>query len=204
MKQKKTSFNSTKYWQDRYENGGISGSGSRGQLAGFKADILNQFLQEHPDVKRVIDLGCGDGHQIKNIKFPNYLGFDVSKEAIRQCEQMYKDDINKSFVSTWIPVLRCELAISLDVIYHLVEDAIFEEYMSRLFSCSKKWVIIYSSIDPRIKNTAKHIRHRDFEKWIKKNRPDWPRLGRIRNNYPFNGDSRLTSISDFFIYKKTE
>jgi SAM-dependent methyltransferase len=198
----KKEFNSKLYWQERYMNGGISGAGSRGQLADFKADVLNQFLEEHPDVKRVIDLGCGDGHQIQNINFDEYLGFDISDAAILQCEEKFKHDPHKSFWSVWIPGIKCELALSLDVIYHLVEDDVFNEYMDRLFSCSNEWVIIYSSNDPRISNTADHIRHRNFEEWIKANRRDFKRVGRIRNNYPFNGDERLTSISDFFIYKK--
>lgn len=37
-----------------------------------------------------------------------------------------------------------DLTLSLDVIYHLIEDNVFFTYMDRLFDSSTKFVIIYS------------------------------------------------------------
>ena len=38
---------------------------------------------------------------------------------------------------------RAELALSLDVIYHLVEDTVYESYMGQLFDSATKYVIVY-------------------------------------------------------------
>lgn len=38
-----------------------------------------------------------------------------------------------------------DLSLSLDVIYHLVEDEVFETYINTLFKSARRYVIIYSS-----------------------------------------------------------
>ena len=39
-------FDSNKFWNDRYANGGNSGAGSYNELAKFKADIINNFIEK--------------------------------------------------------------------------------------------------------------------------------------------------------------
>ena len=53
-----------------------------------------------------------------------------------------------------------DLSISLDPIYHLLEDNAFNLYMQHLFNSSKKYVIIYFSNND--KKWEKHVRHRKF------------------------------------------
>src|SRR5512139_2970605 len=72
------------YWEERYRAGGNSGGGSYGRLAQFKADVLNGFVERH-GVESVLELGCGDGHQLELARYPKYIGLDVSVTAIRQC-----------------------------------------------------------------------------------------------------------------------
>ena len=52
-----------RYWEERYRNGGHSGDGSSGQLADFKAEVLNGFVKLY-NVSSVIEFGCGDGKQL--------------------------------------------------------------------------------------------------------------------------------------------
>ncbi len=67
-------------------------------------------------------------------------GLDVSPHAIQHCVERFPDDPTKSFFR-YDPecfhdeagVFRADLALSLDVIYHLTEDAVFERYMGHLF-----------------------------------------------------------------------
>ncbi len=95
------------------------------------------------------------------------------------------------------------MTLSLDVIYHLVEDAVFFEYIERLFSSSEKFVVIYSSnTDSQMKKQAPHIRHRNFSKWINENEPQWELLRHIPNKYPLTIERVNGSFSDFYIYKK--
>jgi hypothetical protein len=94
--------------------------------------------------------------------------------------------------------------MSLDVIYHLVEDDVFEDYMRRLFETSSRFVAIYSSDkDEKPSARAPHVKHRKFSRWIDKNEPSWRLAEFIPNKYPFSEDQRSGSFADFYIYTKT-
>ena len=69
---------------------------------------------------------------------------------------------------------RADLTLSLDVIYHLVEDTVFECYMRTLFDSSKRYVIVYASdTDDNPIHEGTHVRHRKFSRWIRENAPNW-------------------------------
>jgi hypothetical protein len=99
---------------------------------------------------------------------------------------------------------KAELTQSLDVIYHLVEDDVFETYMKRLFTSSDRFTIIFSSnIDEQNSIQAPHVRHRKFTTWINENINGWSLIQHIPNKYPYN-DLRDGSSAEFFIYEKTQ
>ncbi len=194
--------NSKDYWISRYNSGGNSGPGSYNELAEYKADILNRFVSER-NLEYVIEFGAGDGNQLKLAKYPNYLGFDISKKAVEHCKQLFISDPTKSFklVSEYRNE-KAELVLSLDVIYHLVEDEIFEDYMNKLFNSSTRFVIIYSSdTDDQMGNILAHVRHRKFTAWIAENKPEWKIIKHIPNKLRFNGDARIGSFADFYIFE---
>lgn len=194
-------FNSEKFWCSRYDRGGKSGAGSYGRLADFKAEIINSFIIEN-NIQSVLELGCGDGNQLSLSNYKNYKGFDVSEKAIKNCKEKFKHDDSKSFypLSNFNKEIDCaELSLSLDVIYHLVEDDIYYKHLNDLFNSSTKFVIIYSS--NYNKRTSKHVLHRNFLKDINKG---WSLIREIKNRYPFNPIIPNTSFSDFFIFKKDE
>lgn len=194
---------SKKYWEDRYAAGGSSGAGSYDKLALFKAKIINNFVKQH-GIRTVIEFGCGDGNQLKLADYPLYLGYDVSGTAISLCKSRFSTDETKQFK----PVQQyrnetADLSLSLDVIYHLVEDEAYKDYMHRLFKASRRFVIIYSS-NTNKNSTYKcaHIKHRKFTEWIERNRPQWNLQKHIPNKYPYNGDVKSGSFSDFYIFEK--
>jgi hypothetical protein len=190
------------YWEDRYNNGGNSGSGSYGQLALFKAEIINSFIKEN-QVESFIEFGCGDGNQLKYLSLSNYIGFDVSGEAISKCKNKYKNDLTKQFRKVEMyEGETAECSLSLDVIFHLIEDNIYNEYMQCLFNSAEKFVVIYSS-NKEEQSASPHVRHRFFTKWIEKFALDWNLKEYFPNKYPFNGDEENTSFCDFYIYEKT-
>lgn len=194
---------SKKYWDNRYVASGNSGSGSYGNLSAYKADFLNAFVEKN-GIESVIELGCGDGHQLSLATYPMYYGFDVSQKALDICNTMFKDDASKQFLLVTEENLahrKAALSMSLDVIYHLVEDKVYEEYMSSLFDSSQRFVIIYSSnYDERI---AVHVLSRKFTSWVDKNRTNWNLILHEKNPYPYTpSDPDHTSISDFYVYEK--
>jgi hypothetical protein len=198
---------SRQYWEERYALGGTSGRGSYGELGAFKAGVLTGLLQEY-GVRSAIEFGCGDGSQLALVPYPRYVGLDVSPSAIRRCAARFANDSTKSFF--WYDpeafvdgagVLRSDLALSLDVIYHLVEDAVFERYMRHLFAASSRIVVVYSS-DTDAPCREPHIRHRKVTAWVAAHQPEWRLVRRVPNPYPVTDDHRRGSFADFFIFER--
>jgi hypothetical protein len=99
---------------------------------------------------------------------------------------------------------RAELGLSLDVIYHLVEDGVYEQYMRTLFDAAERYVIVYSSDTEDNRGfEGTHIRHRCFGAWVRAHRPAWRLLRRIPNRYPFTGNPRTGSFADFHVFGHT-
>ena len=118
---------SAEYWEQRYKQGGNSGTGSYNHLAKFKAEVLNQFVKEK-QINSIIEWGCGDGNQLSLAEYPSYLCYDVSKTAIEICNQKFQDDKTKDFIwcgeENFTDNKTAELVLSLDVLFHLLEDDI--------------------------------------------------------------------------------
>jgi SAM-dependent methyltransferase len=194
---------SAAYWEQRYSSGGNSGVGSYALFGEFKADVVNRFVGTH-DVRDVIEFGCGDGNQLSLAEYPAYLGFDVSSTAIARCRERFRADTRKSFrVMGEYRGESADLALSLDVIYHLVEDDVFEKYMRTLFAAAKSYVIIYSSdSDDNRVYEGTHIRHRKVTGWIQGNCHNWNLVEHVPNRYPYRGDCRTGSFAEYFVYEK--
>lgn len=195
------------YWENRYQKRGNSGSGSYGRLAQYKAEVLNNFIIEKK-INTVIEFGCGDGNQLSLMEYPKYIGFDVSKTAVILCKDRFSGDQSKSFFIydslCFVDnqkIFFADLTISLDVIFHIIEDDIFTEYMSSLFSSSRKWVIIYASNFNDIQTY--HEKRREFTRFVEINFPTWRLDQKIDNKYPYDQvDPDNTSLSDFYIFCK--
>jgi len=192
---------SVDYWEKNYRLGQTSGSGSYGELAQGKADFLNEFIQKR-GLRTVTEFGCGDGNQLSLAEYPAYIGLDVSRSAIRICRQKFADDMTKSFFLydgachvDNAGVFRAELALSLDVIFHLVEDSVFEKYMADLFGAGQRYVIIYST-NTTIDGTAPHVRHRNFGPWVEQKCTEW----RLVQHEPGPGTDRVRA--DYFVYER--
>ncbi len=191
---------SARYWDQHYSRGGTSGDGSYGALAAAKAKFLNEFVADNR-VSSVIEFGCGDGHQLSLADYPRYIGLDVSRRAVEICQQRFADDWSKSFFLYDGPcfvdhagLFRSDLAISLDVIYHLVERDVFQLYTEHLFAAAERYVVIYAT-NREIPGTAPHVRHRHFSPWVEENFPDW-RLAEV-----IPGANPGLGCADFFVYE---
>jgi SAM-dependent methyltransferase len=197
---------SSSYWEHRYRQGGNSGSGSFGRLAEFKAEILNNFVKKM-GVQSVIEFGCGDGAQLALAEYPRYVGIDVAEGSIIACRKRFAGDATKAFyLSSKMPkdLGRFDLALSLDVIYHLVEDEVYYAYMRSLFAHSGRFVAVYSSnlVAP---SDAPHVRHRFFTEWVKANEPQWRQTAHFPNPYPFDpARPTETSFADFYFFERLE
>lgn len=195
------------YWEARYQKGGTSGSGSYGHLARWKADVINTFVAEK-GIQSVVEFGCGDGNQLALASYPNYIGLDVSTMAVKLCRARFANDLTKSFFlyepSCFVDnhcLFQADLAMSLDVIFHLVEDDVYQSYMTHLFRAARRFVIIYSSDYEEAQQG--HERRRKFSSWVAENCSSWRMMKKIPNKYPYNQSSPSSgSLADFYFYAR--
>lgn len=194
---------SERYWIERYMSGGNSGAGSYNKLAAFKKEIVNDFVKEMR-IATVLEFGCGDGNQLALAEYPSYLGLDISPKAVELCRQRTAHDRTKTvMLMSDYRGEKAQLTLSLDVIFHLTEDPVFDKYMSTLFDSSEQYVIIYSSnTNENPTNQPPHVRHRKFTEWVERNRRDWKPVRHVPNRFPFTGDIAQSSFADFYIYEK--
>lgn len=195
---------SSEYWENRYASGGNSGVGSYDKFAEFKAAILNDFVVKH-DIKSVIEFGCGDGNQLLLANYSAYIGLDVSPTIIASCTARFLSDARKTFkLMSAYGEETADLSLSLDVIYHLVEDEVFENYMRTLFKAANRYVIIYASDseDNTGYEETYHVRHRKFTKWIEDNISNHKLIQYIPNKYPYKVGYKTGTFADFYIYEQ--
>jgi SAM-dependent methyltransferase len=192
-------FNSKSYWENRYKSGGNSGVGSYGVLCQFKADIINGLIERY-NLKTGLEMGCGDGNQLKEFNFKTYTGLDVSETTIMNCKSLYNSDKTKDFYMyndiTTLKDKRFDCTLSLDVIYHLIENIVFEDYIDNLFNFSDNIVIIYSfGSNAEGLELPTHVVYRPMD-IITQKFPQWELIENIKNKHPD------ISYAEFYIYKK--
>lgn len=193
-------ISSVEYWKNRYEDGGHSGLGSYGFLAEYKKNFINKFIKEK-HITSLLEYGCGDGNQLVLIDCKIKYGVDVSKTAVEKCINLMPE--SKFFVVSENEELflkKTDLLLSLDVLYHLLEDEVFENYLKNIVEHGSDYVIIYSSDFEDNEHFSKHVRHRKFS-----NHPillENYDLINIEENLHKSTDHELGSFSDWFIYKK--
>ena len=186
-----------KFWENRYKSGGDSGLGSYnshlGNLFDFKTNYINNIIQEYK-VKTINDFGCGDGNQIKDLRgFDIYKGYDISNEAVQKCSNRYLNNPKYNFYFEYKNWTKADLSMSLDVLYHIMEDDIWLLYINDLFKFSNKFVLIYSVDDDTLQNGI-HIKSRNFTTYIKDNFLDYKLLN--------VSESPLDNGVRFFLYLK--
>lgn len=200
------SFESSEsYWKDRYADGGNSGHGSYGGYAEFKAEFLNRFIREN-GINSIIEFGSGDGNQLLLAQYPQYLGVDISPDAVKICRTRFSDDKSKTFiVASEFDEQQADLVLSLDVVYHLIEDRVFDEYMQRCFSASRRFVIIYSgnhnSNPPWQKQ---HVRNRRFTDWVSARQPEWQLIQTCDREKSLIDKMLGRRFAGFYVYQRPQ
>ena len=199
-----TGFSSARYWEARYQQGGHSGAGSYGNLADYKAAFINAFIQSN-EINSVLDFGCGDGNLLSLLKVPSYTGVDVSPTTLAACAKRFRTRPNHYFhlFDELQSNDHADLTLSIDVIFHLIEDSVFRNYLAALFTRAAKYVLVYASNTDQAWSDA-HVRHRCFTDIISRNFPDWRLAAHLPNPHAYHPQQpETTSFADFFVYAKT-
>lgn len=183
-------FNSKEYWENRYKNNETSGDGSYKDSARVKADYINTLIKKY-NIKKINDLGHGDGNQISLINgFDLYTGYDVSTTVRKKCIEKFESNPSYIFIDDIKKFVHGDLAMSLDVIYHIIEENIYKEYLETLFSLGN-FILIYT-VNENL-SPSPHVLFRKFTPYIEDTFTNF----RLIDSTPgFYGDVK------FFLYKK--
>ena len=103
-----------------------------------KTEFLKKVIP--PDVKSVIDIGCGNGlitRELKNI-FPVVVGCDISAEALSFIEG---ETICSSCDSIPVSDQSFDLVFSSEMIEHL-DDTVLKGAISEMSRISRKYILI--------------------------------------------------------------
>ena len=187
------------HWQRHYERGGDSGPGSYGESASYKANLINQVISER-GIRSIIELGCGDGNQLSYLEVDQYIGLDISKIAIQRCIALHGGNPKRSFI--WydpayfhdpLRIVSADCAMSLDVIFHLVEDDVFARYVQNLFNCGRRFVIIYGWDEEQMRPDHVSVRYRKYSDYIAANIPEFGIALHVAKKGKFG---------DFYVYER--
>ena len=206
LRQRLSFSGSAGFWERNYAQGRTSGNGSYGALAEGKRQFLNELVRAR-GVRSVIEFGCGDGNQLGMLECPSYTGLDVSATAIQRCKTSYAADSTKNFFlydhRCFVDnrgIFKMDCSLSLDVLYHLVEKEVYDNYLKHLFASASKMVVIYAA-DIAIEHPTAHEKYRKFTQDVEKDIKGWKLKTTIKNKYPAkNNDDQEGSLADFFIY----
>ena len=90
-------FDTKKYWEKRYSEGGDSGNGSYGKLAEFKAKIINRFVKEN-QIKTIIESNHKMDIFIHKIKMKKENDYEILPPLLnRDIKNIFLvDDVLKS------------------------------------------------------------------------------------------------------------
>lgn len=100
---------------------------------------LLDVLGHHSDVKaplRVLDAGCGKGWFSRRLAECGHLvdGIDASEHAIAECREQAVggDSYHQSRLDSWSPPYLYDLVVSVDVLFHIMDDTVWEASLRRL------------------------------------------------------------------------
>lgn len=197
------------YWDARYGSGGdsrsltASAAASTGVYPFRTGFLLSLFEGALAPVASVLDMGVGDGLQAYALaqrcrSIERYIGVDLSKVVV--------EVLNRDLPSNWSEVQGFEgrehldlaffaysglslpeevlrrwfdVALSLQVIMHILEDELFHAYMSMLFGPLGSWRFVVLHADNKPHEQTNHLRGWRFTDWLEQHAPEWELIGQF-------------------------
>ena len=197
---------SDQYWKDRYKKGGNSGEGSYGPLARYKAEFINDFCRRN-GVGSAVEFGCGDGNQASMLDIRSYLGVDISEDCIEWARKnIRKPNWRFETLAEYLGSEHeaAELGLSLDVIYHLVEDETYASYLQNLCDSASRFLLIYASNLDAYNPEVPHVRHRTVIADVERLHPQWGFVRTEQNPLAIDHDNdrEYGSFAHFHVFEK--
>lgn len=190
------------YWFHRHRRGAgrrefeADGRGSAGHLRAYKAAFVNAMARKY-DCRTAIDLGCGSAWLYGLTSFDEYTGFDISPSAIWRAYLEHGCPKNAEF-HIFDPerteLRRADVAVSLDVVYHITEEVDLWAYLAAMCEAARRLIVVYAADEDPVETDPPHIARRRFVPLIEKR--GW-RLAESPEN-PYADDPDV--MSRFYVF----
>lgn len=135
------------YKEDLWQGG--SGDGSKIENVGEYVDVLQKYIDK-PEIKTVLDLGCGDWQFSKFLDLSSvlYLGVDIVDSVIDSNIDLYSasniDFISRDIITYELP--QVDLIICKDVLQHLSNRDVISVLIKIIKS--SKFALITNDFNP--------------------------------------------------------
>ncbi|RJQ68727.1 MAG: class I SAM-dependent methyltransferase [Desulfobacteraceae bacterium] len=137
----KSCFDNMLFWDFRYSNNPELGSGvgSRGDTLELKRKMLKLSAVER--FASVLDVGCGDGEVLAFLNLSEYVGIDLSREALELSKQKRPNGKYYHF-SEKNNVSSADVVICLDVLIHQSKYDDYKDLINYLVEKTDKRLIV--------------------------------------------------------------
>lgn len=145
-----------KYWDQRYNDGGTSGPGHKGDNHIFKWKVIDKYS---PFLQSVVDVGCGDLSFWEGRECESYTGIDISNTIIKK--NMIRCP-NWEFICEKAEIeikgLHKEAVFCMSVLFHIMDLDTYIQILKNLCTYSDNYIFIYTWINNPFRFEAKIAR----------------------------------------------
>lgn len=136
-------FINSVFWDLRYRIDPALGSGvgSRGDCLIAKRQWLGCALEAFVN-KKVVDVGCGDLELTRNLPLKNYVGLDVSQQAVALARGKRSDWQFAHIAADEPAFMEGDAVICLDVLIHQRQASEFDSLIRRLANAARERLIV--------------------------------------------------------------
>jgi len=148
-------FDNRSFWNHRYAHHPELGSGlgSRGDALQLKQDLLARLLPAQDGVS-VLDWGCGDLEVVRGFPWRDYVGVDISTEALRMAREKRPDWSFATPAAFEAGNGQCrDIVLCLDVLIHQPTHAEYAALVRKLVALARRGALVAGfNRDPGIRS----------------------------------------------------
>jgi len=180
------------YWDRRYLSGASSGGGSVGRTRDWKWGLID----EHVEIsgKSVLDVGCGDLSFWENRDCKRYTGLDFSDVVIEK-NLLRRPDWSFRCTDASEPAdLSTQIVLCLDVLFHVLEDPVYEGILRNLSRWTEEKLFIYTW-------WRSPFREKDSDGWYQYYRPLMESVSLLKP-LALVGEYKYTPVGAMYVFKR--
>jgi len=154
--------------------------------------LINKY-----DLKSISDVGCGECTLLPYLQgIRKYYGYDISPAVLSKVSKNAQDGFSKEFIllTNNTKIVSSDLVLSLEVIFHQVNDDEYLDYMRKLVNSNGEYLLILTMNEGILKTNHiknRHIKYRDISKFMDSTNYS------LVEKFPFT-----ERTSTYYLYKK--